>query len=249
MIINMIKTVLIAQKLLKLLWIKLVKACCYIQNWVPEIDPQTLYKCFEGSWPDLSHLQVLKCKVFMIIPPEHCHDKLSAQSWQGVLIDYDGVNSYWMYSLLTKKIKTYHDVEFHKYETTHNTDISNEFQYAEFDEYKKSETVEIDIPKSINQNISTEPSIEPFTEAQDISSHDVSPEPTNTSIAPYHSEHNQQPTHHWEDEFYYNPVHEIKTLQHITFISTVTLLVNDDLKNLHKVMIHEDWLLFQNAMN
>ena len=56
-------------------------------------------------------------------------------------------------------------MEFHEYEITHsNTNISNKFQYAEFDEYKKSETVEMNIPESINQNMFTEPSIEPFTE-------------------------------------------------------------------------------------
>ena len=48
-IINMVRAVLIAQKLLKLLWIKFVKACCYIWNWVPEIDLQTFYKHFKGS--------------------------------------------------------------------------------------------------------------------------------------------------------------------------------------------------------
>ena len=136
----------------------------------------------------------------MTISPEHCHDKLSTQSWQGILIGYNGVNSYQMYSPLTKRIKTYHDVEFHEYETTHNTDASNKFQYTEFDEYKKSETVEIDIPESTDQNTSTESSIESSAEAQNIDFPDAFqnalPEITNTSIVPHHSEHNQQPTHH-----------------------------------------------------
>ena len=96
-----------------------------------------------------------------------------------------------------KRVKTYCDVEFHKYETIHsNTDTSNEFQYTEFNEYKESETVEIDIPESINQNMSTESSIEPFTEAQDIDSHDTSFKTMNTSIISHCSECNQQPTHH-----------------------------------------------------
>ena len=105
-----------------------------------------------------------------------------------------------MYSLLTKRVKTYHDVKFHKYEITHsNTDTSNEFQYTEFDEYKKSETVEIDIPESTNQNTFTEntftePSIEPSIKAQNMGSPDASqdalPEPTNTDIISCCSEHN-----------------------------------------------------------
>ena len=114
-----------------------------------------------------------------------------------MLVGYDGVNSYQVYSLLIKRVKIYCDVEFHEYETTHNTDTSNEFQYAEFDKYKESETVEIDIPKLINQNMSTEFSIKPSIEAQDMGSSDASqnvlPEPMNTSIAPHHSKCNQQP--------------------------------------------------------
>ena len=190
----------------------------------------------------------------MTIPPEHHRNKLSTQSWEGVLVDYDGVNNYQVYSLLTKRVKTYCNVKFCEYETTHsNTDTSNEFQYTEFDEYEESETVKIDIPKSINQNTFTESNIKPSTEAQDIdspdASQDVSPEPMNTNITSHCSECNQQPTCYQEDEFYYNPIHEIETLQHIAFISAITLPVNDDLKNLHKAMACEDWLLFQNAMN
>ena len=95
-----------------------------------------------------------------------------------------------MYNLLTKRVKIYCNVKFCEYETTHNADISNEFQYAEFNEYEESKTVEIDIPESINQNVFTEPSIESFTEAQNINSHDVLPEPMNINIASHCSEHN-----------------------------------------------------------
>ena len=87
-------------------------------------------------------------------------------------------------------------MEFHEYETAHNTDTSNEFQYTEFDEYEESETVEIDIPESTDQNTFTEPSIESSAEMQDIDSpdafHDALPEITNTSIASHCSECNQQ---------------------------------------------------------
>ena len=154
-----------------------------------------------------------------------------------------------MYNLLIKRVKTYCDVKFHKYETTHNADTSNEFQYTKFDEYEESETVEIDIPESTNQNTFKEPSIEPFIKAQNIGFHNALSEPINTDIISHCSECNWQPTCHQENEFYYNSVHKIKTFQHIAFISTITLPVNDDSKNLYKAMAHEDWLLFQNAMN
>ena len=71
-----------------------------------------------------------------------------------------------MYNSLIKRIKIYYDVKFCEYETTHsNTDISNKFQYAEFNKYKESETVEIDILKSINQNTFIEFNIKSFTKA------------------------------------------------------------------------------------
>ena len=88
-----------------------------------------------------------------------------------------------------KRVKIYCNVKFYEYETTHNADTSNEFQYAEFDKYEESETVEIDIPESTNQNMFTEPNIEPSTEVQN-----VSPELINTSIASCCSECNQQST-------------------------------------------------------
>ena len=104
-----------------------------------------------------------------------------------------------MYSLLTKRIKTYHNVKFCEYEITHNADASNEFQYAEFNEYEESEIVEIDIPESTDQNMFTEFNIESSAEAQNINSSDasqnVSPKTTNTSITSHCSEHNQQSTH------------------------------------------------------
>ena len=133
----------------------------------------------------------------MIISSKYHCNKLSAQFWQNVLVGYDEVNSYWVYSSLTKRVKIYCDVEFHKYKIIYNnTDISNEFQYAEFDEYEESETVEINILKSINQNTFTEFNIEPFTEVQDIDSHDVSLEFMNTDIISCCSECNWQPICH-----------------------------------------------------
>ena len=110
-----------------------------------------------------------------------------------MLVDYNGVNSYWVYNLLIKRVKIYHNVKFHKYETTNNADISNKFQYTEFDKYKESETIKIDISKLTNQNTSTEPSIEPFTEVQNIGFHNVLPEPININITPHCSECNWQP--------------------------------------------------------
>ena len=84
-------------------------------------------------------------------------------------------------------------MEFYEYETTHNNiDISNEFQYAEFDKYEESETVEIDISELINQNMSAESNIEFSTKAQDIGFHNASSELTDTNITSHYSKCNQQ---------------------------------------------------------
>ena len=99
-----------------------------------------------------------------------------------------------MYSSLTKKIKTYCNVEFHKHKTAHNTDISNKFQYTKFNKYKESETVEIDISKSTDQNTFTKFNIEFFIKVQNINFHNVfhntSSETINTNIISHYSECN-----------------------------------------------------------
>ena len=85
-------------------------------------------------------------------------------------------------------------MKFHEYKTTYNADISNKFQYIEFDKYKKSEIVKIDISESTDQNTSTESSIESSAKTQNIDSPDASQnvllETTNTSIISHHSKHN-----------------------------------------------------------
>ena len=91
-------------------------------------------------------------------------------------------------------------MEFHKYEITYNTDASNKFQYAEFDKYKESETVEINISESTDQNISTELSIKSSAKMQNINSSDVSHDTSlkimNISIVSHCSECNWQFTYH-----------------------------------------------------
>ena len=135
-------------------------------------------------------------------------------------------------------------MEFCEYETTYNTDISNKFQYTEFNKYKESETVEINISELINQNTSTEFNIKFSVKMQNVNSfnafQNVSSETMNTSIASHCSECNQQSTHYQKDEFYYDPIHKIKILQYIAFISAITLPVNGDSKNLYKAMICEN---------
>ena len=99
----------------------------------------------------------------------------------------------------------------------------------------------------------TEFNIESSVKVQDIDSsdisHDVSFKIININIIPCCSECNWQFICCWEDEFYYDSVHKIKTFQHIAFISAIILFINGDLKNLYEIMICEDWLLFQNAIN
>ena len=91
-----------------------------------------------------------------------------------------------MYNSLTKRVKIYYNVKFHKYKITYNTDISNKFQYAEFNKYKESEIIEIDIPKLINQNTFIESNIESFIKTQNINFYNVLSELTNTSITLHH---------------------------------------------------------------
>ena len=69
---------------------------------------------------------------------------------------------------MTKKVKIYYNVEFYEYETAHNTDISNKFQYTEFNKYKELKIVEINISELTNQNTFTKSSIEFSIKVQNI---------------------------------------------------------------------------------
>ena len=174
-----------------------------------------------------------------------------------------------------KRVKTYHNVKFCKYETFNAAEeISEEFQYKEFDEFEKTEIVEINLSETsatsshesirikdltaqpqntselINQNIETaEPHIKP-QEIRDSHrvSHDISHEvfceishkPMNMNIASCCSDCNQQSTRCHKNEFYYDSDQEIASLQHVTFISAVTMSIDNDLNIFHEIMIHED---------
>ena len=98
------------------------------------------------------------------------------------------------------------------------------------------------ISELINQNVET---AESHIKSQKIRgshrvSHDISHELMNMNIALHCLDHNQQLTKCHENKFYYNSNQKITSLQHVTFISIVTMLINDDLNIFHEIMICED---------
>ena len=62
----------------------------------------------------------------------------------------------------------------------------------------------------------------------------------NINIAACHLNCNQQSTKHHKNEFYYDLNQKIASLQHVTFISTVTMLIDDDSNIFHEIMTCED---------
>ena len=59
------------------------------------------------------------------------------------------MNSYCVYSSLTKRVRIYCNVKFHEYETFNAADeIDKEFQYEEFDKFEKAEIVKIDLSET-----------------------------------------------------------------------------------------------------
>ena len=170
-----------------------------------------------------------------------------------------------MYNSLTKRVKIYCNIKFCEYETFNIADeISKEFQYEEFDKFKKTEIMKINLSeisatslhksieikdltaqlqntsKSINQSVET---AEPYTEPQKIRdfhrvSHDISHEFMN--IASHCSNHNQQLIKCCENKFYYDLDQKITLLQHVTFISAITMSIDNDLNIFHEIMIYED---------
>ena len=56
---------------------------------------------------DLTHLHILKCKMFITLSEKQRSLKLNAKFWQGIHIEYKSSNQYWIYNLVTKYTDVY----------------------------------------------------------------------------------------------------------------------------------------------
>ena len=80
LIFNSVKSIIIAIKLLKSLWIEFIKTICYIHNQLSKKKEPSIYKMIKNHKSDLTHLCTLKCKVFITFLKEWRDLKLNARS-------------------------------------------------------------------------------------------------------------------------------------------------------------------------
>ena len=93
---------MIAMRLLKSLWTELMKAVYYIHNWLPKKKEPLTYEIIKKHKSDLTHLHILKCKVFVTLFKEQRGLKLDARSWQEIYVEYESSNQYYIYNSVTK---------------------------------------------------------------------------------------------------------------------------------------------------
>ena len=157
---------------------------------------------------------------------------------------------------MTKKVRTYYNVEFCKHEIYNITDkTGNEFQYEEFDEFNEI-NININLLTPLNNSIKSNESAVQIQDADmnvgmkphnKNKSQGISPE--SIKIISCCLGYNWLLIKWYDNELYYNLTHEIAALQHITFISTVTLSIDNKFKTLYEIMAHKNWLSFKEAIN
>ena len=85
-----------------------MKAIYYIHNWLSKKKEFSVYKMIKKKYKsDLTHLCILKCKVFVMLFKEWKGSKLDVKSWQGIHVKYEGSNQYCIYNSVTKCTDVY----------------------------------------------------------------------------------------------------------------------------------------------
>ncbi|KAI0994487.1 hypothetical protein K3495_g13695, partial [Podosphaera aphanis] len=108
-IIEKVRKSMIAMEIPSYLWPHIFSACIYITNrtatstlngltpieaFLNQVDPE--YKEYQSHKPDLSHLRVLGCKAYVLIPEEKRlkSRKLDPRAELGIFVGYEGDNIY-----------------------------------------------------------------------------------------------------------------------------------------------------------
>ncbi len=107
-----VRSILKEKKLLKALWLKLVKAVAYVKNKCLRIDEVTFFQTGNEFQSDVSNLRALKCRAWIHVSKITDHHKLNNRFWQDIMIDYEEMNQWWIYNSVNRKIYVSQDVKF-----------------------------------------------------------------------------------------------------------------------------------------
>jgi hypothetical protein len=95
MIMERTKAVIEDSKFPKKLWAEIAGTVVYLKNRSPTraLDNQTLYEAWYKQTPDLQHLKILSCPVYVHIPKEK-YIKLHNHTSKGQLVGYGSTNQW-----------------------------------------------------------------------------------------------------------------------------------------------------------
>ena len=110
------KAMMFDQDLPNSLWVEATSTAVYIQNRCPHaiLDDKTPEEAFSGKKPDVRHLRVFGCPVYIHVPKEK-RTKMEPSSKKGIFVGYsESSKAYKIYVLGQKQIEVSRDVTFHE---------------------------------------------------------------------------------------------------------------------------------------
>ncbi len=98
-----VRSILKEKKLSKALWLELVKAVAYIKNRCSKIDEVIFFQTGNEFQSDVSNLWALECRAWVHVSKITDHHKLDSHFWQDIMIDYEEMNQWRIYSSVNRK--------------------------------------------------------------------------------------------------------------------------------------------------
>jgi transposase InsO family protein len=114
-VVEMMRCILLQAKLPCEFWAEAVNTAVYLRNRSPtaSLDGKTPYEAWTGEKPDLSHLRVIGCKVYSLIPEAKRSSKLHAKAICGILLGYgETTKGYRVFNPVKNDVELVREVNF-----------------------------------------------------------------------------------------------------------------------------------------
>ncbi|KAI0995909.1 Copia protein, partial [Podosphaera aphanis] len=203
-IISRVRTAAIEMNIPKFLWPELVRSQLQIANRTATsvLEGETPIQAFNrlitgiDEKPDLSHLRVLGCKVYVQIPIEKriISQKLDKRAEIGILVGYDGQHIYRVYIPSRQRVIRSSVVQFDEDNCISSSSTENEFW--EPNDYIPNNIIQVDESRgeelnTLNQHEPSQNILTPFEQLSfDEHQRDVRPEVTQAESRAVHDDEN-----------------------------------------------------------
>lgn len=132
-IVEAARAMLFDQNIETSFWAEASRTIVYIQNRCPHslLDNKTLEEACTGNKPDISHLRIFGCPVYIHVPKEK-RSKLEPSVKKGVFVGYSETSkAYRVYILGQRQIELSRDVIFEEDTTFRRSKSSNELEHQD----------------------------------------------------------------------------------------------------------------------